>query len=291
MKHTAVLLLLPLLLVPSLLSAQAIPQSYPPASSPSGGQVRIATAKPGQAPLPAKNLKPAKKEFAPKPFSQLAIGAGFGVMGVNLQAATNLNRYMNLRAVGNVFNYDINNISTNGFNISGKLNMASAGASVDIFPFPTHGLRVSPGVLFYNQNAVSATFAVQGGTSFSLNDIDYYASSTNPVQGTGNFGLHAQNPAFTITTGYGNIIPRKGGHLSFPFELGVALVGAPVVNVALTQGQVCNAQGQFCVDIATDPTVQANLQAQVAKYKSDLDPLKTFPILNFGVAYNFHLRQ
>jgi len=36
--------------------------------------------------------------------------------------------------------------------------------------------------------------------------------------------------------------------------------------------------------------VQTNLQAQVNKYKSDLDPLKTFPIISFGVAYSFNLR-
>jgi hypothetical protein len=212
-------------------------------------------------------------------------------MGVNLQAATNLNRYMNLRAVGNVFNYNIDNISTNGFNVDAKLNMATAGASVDFFPFPKHGLRFSPGVLFYNQNAASATFTVDAGTSFSLDDYTYYSSAKNPVQGTGTFGLNSQNPAFTLTTGYGNMIPRKGGHLSFPVEVGVAFIGTPNINIALTQGQVCNAQGLGCIDIATDQMVQQNLQAQIQQYKGDLDPLKTFPIVSFGVAYNFHVRE
>ena len=279
MKRTLVLLMSVLCLVPSLLGAQAVPQAYPPAT------------KPGQAVLSARNATKVKKGFSPKPFSQFAIGGGVGVMGVNLQAATNLNRFMNLRAVGNVLDYNINNISTNGFNVNAKLNLATAGASVDFFPFPRHGLRFSPGVLFYNQNAASATFTVQDGTSFSLDDYTYYSSKTNPVIGTGSFGVHAQNPAFTLTTGYGNIIPRKGGHLSFPLELGVAFIGTPAVNVALTQGQVCNAQGLFCVDVDTDPTVQANLQAQINKYRSDIDPLRTFPIFTFGVAYNFHLRQ
>ena len=179
MKHTIALALLPLILAPSLLGSQSIPQAYPPATS-SAAAAKTA-AKSGVAPLALKNGKAAKKEFAPKPFSQLSIGVGMGIMGVNLQAATNLNRYMNLRAVGNVFNYNISNISTNGFNVGAKLNMATAGASVDFFPFPKHGLRFSPGVLFYNQNAASATFTVQQGTSFSLDDYTYYSSSTNPV--------------------------------------------------------------------------------------------------------------
>jgi hypothetical protein len=32
------------------------------------------------------------------------------------------------------------------------------------------------------------------------------------------------------------------------------------------------------------------LQAQVAKYKNDLDPLRTYPIVSSGVAYNFRIR-
>lgn len=226
-----------------------------------------------------------------RPLSRVAIGAGVSPLGVNLQIATNLNKYMNLRGTGNVFQTTISGISTNGFNVDAKLNLASAGASMDFYPFPRHGLRFSPGVLLYNTNSAAATFTVQSGTSFSLNDYTYYASSTNPVTGNGTFGLHTQKPAFTATTGWGDMIPRKGGHFSFPFEVGVAFIGAPAINVALTAGQVCDSQGQNCVNVATDPDVQNNLNAQVAKYKSDLDPLKTYPIVSFGVAYSFKVRK
>jgi hypothetical protein len=41
--------------------------------------------------------------------------------------------------------------------------------------------------------------------------------------------------------------------------------------------------------VATDPNVQANLQAQVQKYKSSLSPFRYFPIVSVGVAYNFNL--
>jgi hypothetical protein len=103
--------------------------------------------------------------------------------------------------------------------------------------------------------------------------------------------LNAQKPAFTVTGGWGNMIPRKaGGHLSFPVEVGVAFIGAPTLNIVLNSGQVCNAQGQNCVDVATDADVQTNLKAQIAKYQSDLNPLKTYPIVSFGVAYSFHVR-
>lgn len=226
-----------------------------------------------------------------KPFTHMALGAGISPLGVNLSAATNLTRHLNLRANGNVFNYNINNLSTNGFTVNGKLNLASAGASLDYYPWARHGFRVSPGLLFYNKNGANATFTAQSGTSFSLNDYTYYPSATNPVVGVGKFGLNKRNPAFTATTGWGNMIPRSGHHLSFPFEIGAAFVGAPSVDLNLVSGDVCDGQGQNCVDVTTDPTVQSNLQAQVAKYRSDAEALQVYPIVSFGVTYSFRVRR
>ena len=230
-----------------------------------------------------------------KPLSHFALGGGISSAGINLQAATNLNRHLNLRATGSVFQYTINNNSESGLNIDAKLNLASAGASIDFYPFPNHGFRLSPGVLAYNQNAATGTIAVPGGSSFTLDNSTYYSSTANPVKGAATLGLHTQKPAFTITTGWGNIIPRKGGHFSFPFELGVALIGSPAMGVNLTGSACTDASQLYCTDLSstTDPIaieIRNNLNAQVAKWKSDLDPLKTYPIVSFGIAYSFRIR-
>jgi len=230
------------------------------------------------------------KNTTVRPFSRLAFGGGVSPLGINMQAAVNANRYINLRGVGNVFNYSVNNFSTNGLNINGKLNFATAGASVDIYPFPNHGFRLSPGGMFYNQNNVAATVAVAGGTSFKLNGNTYYASSTNPITGTAGLGLNSRNPTFTMTTGWGNMIPRRGGHWSFPFEIGAAFVGSPTLNMALTGGQACDSTGVFCMDVASDSAIQQDLQAQVTKYRNTISPFQYYPIVNFGAAYSFKLR-
>jgi len=86
------------------------------------------------------------------------------------------------------------------------------------------------------------------------------------------------------------MIPHKG-HFSFPFEIGVAFIGAPAFDMALTSGQVCDSNGQNCVNVATDPTVQANLRAQVTKYRNDLEPLKTYPLISGGITYCFQRRR
>lgn len=269
----------------SALMAQSTQAAVSPSSADSSSSTVNGTAAipPSQPPMPAPWLSP---------FSRLAVGGGFSALGVNLQAAVNANRYMNIRGVGNFFNYSINNIGANGFNVDGKLNLATAGAAVDFYPFPNHGFRVSPGVLFHNGNSFGATITAGGGSSFTLNRNTYYSSPSDPVTGAGSLVLHAQRPAFTITTGWGNMISRRGGQWSFPFELGAAMVGAPSVNLALTSGQVCSTpQGGVCQKVASDASLNSDLQAQAAKYQKDVNPLRIYPIVSSGVAYSFNIRR
>jgi hypothetical protein len=232
------------------------------------------------------------------PLSEFALGAGISSLGIQLQAATNLSRHFNLRGTGSFFNYT-DNFTSNGLNADAKLNLATAGAALDFYPFHV-GFRLSPGVMFYNQNELTAAVTVPGGTSFKLNGTTYYSANTNagtgatPVNGAGTLGLNTNKTAFTITTGWGNMIPRNG-HFSVPFELGVAVIGAPTVNVNLG-GWACTDQAQTqCSDLSstTNPIaaqVQSSLAAQVAKWVSDLKPLNVYPIVSIGVAYSFRLR-
>jgi hypothetical protein len=221
-----------------------------------------------------------------KPFSAIAFGGGISPLGVNMTMATILNRHMNLRGTGNIFNYNVNNFTTNGFTANGKLNLASAGTSLDFYPFPNHGLRFSPGVLFYNQNGLTANATVAPGQSFTLNNTNYYSSQSSPVTATASLGLNTRKQAFTATTGWGNMISRRGGHWSFPVELGAAFTGSPSLNMTLA-GTACDSTGVYCMDVATNQQIQANLQAQIAKYQNDINPLKVYPIASFGVAYSF----
>ena len=99
-----------------------------------------------------------------------------------------------------------------------------------------------------------------------------------------------------MTTGWGNMIPRKrGGHISFPFELGAAFTGVPTLAMTLS-GNACTNEadvainGPSCVNMATNAQAQSDLAAQLAKWRSDLNPLQVYPILSFGIAYDFHAK-
>ena len=237
------------------------------------------------------------KVLPPKPFSVIAVGGGISVMGINMQAAVNMNRFMNLRGTGNYFSYTDNNITVSNFGLNAKLGFATGGASLDYYPFESHGFRLSPGLLFYNQNQVTANAVGTKGSDITLNNTKYYSETANPLTLNGALGLNTHKQAFTMTTGWGNMIPRYGGgHWSFPFEIGAAFTGVPTINVGLS-GYACNSQadaatsGPSCVNMATNATAQSNLTTQVNKWKSNLNALQVYPILSFGVGYNFHIRK
>ena len=244
-------------------------------------------------------VAPAVRQKQIRPFSRLAIGVDFSPLGAGAEAAMNLSRHFDARITGNLLQYSTN-FTTNGFNVDANLHLASAGTQVDWYPFHT-GFRLSPGILLYNQNRVNANAPVAPGTSFTLNNQTFYAAIPNSVlgitalSGTGALGLHSTRPAFMMTTGWGNLIPRSGRHWAIPFEIGVALTGSPTVKMNLT-GWACYDRAQTLCTNVDDPSnpiaaeIQNDLQAQVMKWKNDLDPLKTYPIVSTGVVFNFNIR-
>lgn len=289
MQKTTVVIILALLVSTSALMAQ-----YPSGSS---SDATASASQPGQSGQSDLGAPPTKKksEAKLKPFSRLAIGGGISMMGINLQAATNVNRYLNVRGLGNVFDYTVNNITVSNFSVNGKANFATAGVSLDYYPFPMHGFRLSPGVLFYNQNEITASGVGSAGSSISLDGTKYYSETANPIAMNAALLLNTRKQAATLTTGWGNMISRRGGHWAFPFEIGAAFTGVPGINVGLS-GYGCTTQsdaatsGPSCVNMATNSTAQGYLTTQIAKWESDLNALQVYPIFSFGVTYNFSIR-
>ena len=295
MKHLQLCLMVTLLAAPACLLAQTSTSSSDSSQS-SSPAPEVATKPPYLRHAP---------DVAPAPFSRLAVEGGIGIGGINMQAAVIANRYINIRGIGNYFTYTVNNFKidngngTSGVEVSGKLNFAEGGAAVDFYPWPNHGFRLSPGVTFYNQNGASASGVASEGTSVTFGSQKYYSDEStatrSPMSLNAKLGLNARKEAFTMTTGWGNMISRKGHHLSFPFELGAIFTGAPTVGLNVT-GWGCTVEsdapinGTSCANMATNASAQASINAQISKYEKDLNQLQVWPIMSFGIAYNFKIR-
>jgi len=221
------------------------------------------------------------------PFSAVAVAVKVGLSGVGVDVATPVASRLNLRLGASFFSYNPN-LTVDGINIIGNINLRSVSEAFDFFPFG-NAFRVSPGVNFYNGNHITAAALVPGGQSFSLNDINFISSPTDPVNGSFdmNFG-HQLAP--TLTIGFGNMIPRKGGHWSFPFEIGGEYIGkSPRISLALG-GSACtmNTSPSNCQPISSTPQLMQNVQGEVALLNGDIPTqLRFFPIVSTGVSYRF----
>ena len=84
--------------------------------------------------------------------------------------------------------------------------------------------------------------------------------------------------------GFGNLVPRRR-HFSLDIETGVVFQGAARSKLNLT-GNACLAGGTNCVDAATDPNVQASVQAEQIKLNNKLSPFKYYPVIALGFGYH-----
>lgn len=214
---------------------------------------------------------------------KIGVGLKLSTLGPGAEVALPIGNKLNVRGGVNFFEYT-RNFSKDGVQYAGNLYFRSGEANVDWFPIG-HQLHLSPGLIFYNGNKVQAVAAVPGGQNFTLNNTTYQSEAADPVKGIGQLDFTKVAPTFRV--GFGNLVPRNSKHLSILAEVGIAYTGTPRTALSFT-GTACTTSGPpACVPMATDPTVQANVQAEQNKINKDLTLFKFYPLISFGVGYKF----
>ena len=82
------------------------------------------------------------------------------------------------------------------------------------------------------------------------------------------------------------MLPRKQKHFTANFELGVVFQGSPSATLQLN-GNTCAGPGSQCVNIASNPTVQASILAEQTKINSSLSVFKYYPVVRLTFGYKF----
>jgi hypothetical protein len=152
-------------------------------------------------------------------------------------------------------------------------------------------LRLSPLVVFANNNRGRATAVIPAGETFPLNGEQYASSPTDPLHGSGSVDFRKTSPGFSL--GFGNIAPRSGKHFSFPVEAGFYYVGQPGLKVSFT-GSACDPNEPpaiGCESVDADPAFQQSLAAFIARNNHNLSYVSFFPILSVGFGYAFNPRR
>jgi len=226
--------------------------------------------------IPASPARPSER-------TPIAIGIGVKVstLGVGGEAALPLAHRANVRVGANFFNYS-HSFDKDGVTYKGTLNLRSAQATYDFFPMGE--FHISPGVLLYNGNSLTANASVPGGQSFTLSNTTYVSDGTDPVGGTGKLTTYKTAPMLLV--GFGNLVPRSSRHFTASFEIGAAYQGPPRIALNLT-GSACDSTGLNCRSIASDPTIQSNIQAEQSKLEKKASPFRFYPVISFGLGFKF----
>ena len=215
-----------------------------------------------------------------RPFHGFAVAAAVSSGGIGADIATPLARGLELRVGGRLFGHHTT-FDTDGINANADLTLQNVAASVDIYPFH-NSFHISPGITLHNDNHVFSTLQAKTGQTFTLGDTDYTSSPTDPIRGTGRFNF-GKTVAPRLTVGLGDMLQRRGGHVSFPTEIGFQYITDPTVNLTLT-GTACSKYG--CGPVNQGVSEQ-DIRAEEKKLENDLHPLRFYPIVSVGVAYRF----
>ena len=217
-------------------------------------------------------------------FQRYGIGTYASPLGFGGRIATSLTPSMNLRVGGSFFSFTTNR-SVSDIPFEADVRFQSEEAQVDWYPF--HGsFHLSPGVMFGSSNRIYGSALIPAGNSFTLNDVTYYSGTADPVHASGGVWFSHTAPMFTL--GWGNWVRQESRrHWVFPLEMGAVFWGNPDTALDFS-GTVCTDSGlTFCRDIANDPSVQANVEAERDKLKKDANWLRIYPVIAGGIVYRF----
>jgi hypothetical protein len=240
---------------------------------------------PADQPPPPAQSKPASHRDS----QTFGIGVKGSLLGGGVEFAARVTHYTNVRAGFNIISYS-RGFDKDGITYNGQLSFKTIEAHYDIFPFAGN-FHISPGVLAYIGDPITATATVAGGQSFTLGGVQYYSEAfANPITGSGKIDFDRAAPMATI--GWGNLVPRgRHKHFSVPFEIGVAFQGSPKATLNLA-GNACPtlasaSTGVGCSSVAAYPGLLANVQAEQTKVNNSMSFFKAYPIISIGFGYSF----
>ncbi len=204
-------------------------------------------------------------------FSRMALGADISPLGIGIKGAIILTEKIDLRLMGNFFSFNGNYDEVEDVeNVGGQIPSCLAADRRGLLPAQQHLAPQRRGAAM-NGNQITAHGTEKGDTSFQLTNNGqihtYWSSPTDPMIGSAMLNMHTNEPAFTVSMGFGRFIPRSQRHWSFPSEFGVVFMGAPKVNFAAT-GTVCTSAAMTnCVD-ASDTSTQFYADVQASRSAS-----------------------
>ena len=211
----------------------------------------------------------------------MGLGVKASMLGVGAEVATRVTHRSNLRAGFNIMGYS-RSFDKDGATYDGHLSMRTFEAHYDYYPW-ARSFHISPGMLSFIGNPITANAFVAGGQSFTLGGTSYTSDPADPIHVSGKANFNQVAPM--ITVGFGNLVHRDSKRFSVPVEVGMAFQGSPKTTLNLS-GSVCDSQGLNCQSVSQS-SVQQDIIAEQNKLNNSVRAFKVYPIISLGFGYKF----
>ena len=196
----------------------------------------------------------------------LALAGRLGTLGPGLDLTVGIASWINARVGCNFFRLKHDG-SIRDVDYDMDLKLASLPLLLDIHPFRNE-FRITGGML-YNRNAADLDAAPN--RDVTIGDNKYPASLIGELNGSVRFKTWAPYAGL----GFGNAVLDAEKRWGFVFDLGVMMQGSPDVSLSATG------------PAAGHPQFQADLAKEEAEIQDDADSFKLYPVLAFGISYQF----
>jgi hypothetical protein len=232
-------------------------------------------------------VKPKNASAEHSTAARQSLGSRFGLafttstLGLGADVAFRIVQPVNLRIGFSTFKYGQDGFQ-DGVSYHGMLKLQSMRAMADFYPFG-QGFHVSPGLLFHNVNHVTASAAPPTGKVLTTGNETYISDPQNPIVGSAKSLVHSVAPMLMV--GFGNLLPKKS-HFAYSLDAGVVYQGSPKSTFNLAGG-ACDPTGQFCADIATDTTIQGQVQSARQDLNNAVSFMRFYPLFSISVGYHF----
>ena len=203
-------------------------------------------------------------------------------LGMGVESGVSITRFLDVRGGFSAFSLSPT-FTDNGIRYDGTLRFRTAQVLVDLKPF-SDWFHISPGMMIYNGNQITAKASVPGGQTFSLGGTSFISDPTNPINGSGKMTFKKSAPM--VLVGFGTLVPHSR-HFTFYNDIGVVFQGEPKTVLNLAGGACDPVTGLLCLNAATDPTIQSQVQAEQTTINNDTKIAKYYPVFAFGFGFRF----
>lgn len=202
--------------------------------------------------------------------NDFAINLKAGSAGAGFDVTKGINDEFKVRFGYATFKYD-DTYNESDASYKGKLKIGGWNLLADYHPW-SGGFRLSAGAYAPSHNLAATGIYTGPASTITINNVAYSSKDLTDVQ----FQTKWNGVRPYLGLGYDGFNKTQSNGVFFTADVGVIFSGAPSVSLTAK-----------CNNPALCSTINTNINAELAKIKTDLNDAKYLPVVQIGIGYRF----